>query len=640
MPSSRFRNGLALTAALAFAIAIGLAGSGSARAAEEPNRVATPNAQPKPGSASRQPRRILILHSFGPNFQPWSAWSREIGRELNRQSPWPLDIQEQSLITARDGDDPSESKFIEYLAGLYGRRPPDLIIAIGAPTAHFVQRHRTALFPTTPMLIGVIEARRVDPSTLSEQDAVVAVRTDQVALFENILRVLPDTKTVAVIAGNSPNERFWSAELKRVVGPLLENRAKLLFYNEQPFEDILHEVARLPPHSAIFYQQMAVDSKGAVYADKEPWKRIGEVANAPMFSHDETYFTGELVGGPMWSPAEGAPPTATVAIRILGGERAGDIKVPPIEFPPPKYEWRQLKRWGISESLLPQGSEVVNREPAIWDTYRWQLITIITALLLQGALIFLLLERHRRQAAEMDSQQRVLELAHVNRFSTAGEMAASIAHEINQPLGAILNNVETAKIILKTRSPDLNEIGEIVSDIGRDNTRATEVIRHLRSYVKKVPSEQRRFDLNDEVAEAVKFLTPEARTRGIILQSKLASVPLPISGHPIQIEQVLSNLILNAMDAMSEVGQSGKVVSVATAKNGHSVEVSVADSGPGVPPDAIGKIFDPFFSTKDHGMGMGLSIVRTIVEAHNGHIEVDNRNGTKGAVFRVKLPLA
>ena len=151
--------------------------------------------------------------------------------------------------------------------------------------------------------------------------------------------MLPETKTIAVIAGNSPNEQFWSAELKRVVGPLLENKVKLIFYNERPFEDILQEISRLPPHSAIFYQQMAVDSKGAVYADKEPWKRIGKVANAPMFSHDETYFTGELVGGPMWSPAEGAGPTAAVAVRILGGEKAGDIKVPPIEFPPPKIRF-------------------------------------------------------------------------------------------------------------------------------------------------------------------------------------------------------------------------------------------------------------------------------------------------------------
>ena len=133
-------------------------------------------AQPKSGETAAQPKKILFLHSFGPNFEPWAAWSREIRNELNRQSPWPLDIQEQSLVTARDGDDAAEAKFVEYLKALYAQRPPDLIVAIGAPAARFVQRHRADLFPTTPMLLAAVEVRRVEQSMLSEQDAVVGVR--------------------------------------------------------------------------------------------------------------------------------------------------------------------------------------------------------------------------------------------------------------------------------------------------------------------------------------------------------------------------------------------------------------------------------------------------------------------------------
>ena len=105
-----------------------------------------------------------------PEFQPWATWSREIGRELNKQSPWPPDIQEYSVVTARGGDDPPEPKFVEYLRALYAQRPPDLIVALGAPAARFVQRHRADLFPKTPMLIAAIEVRRIDPSKLSEQD--------------------------------------------------------------------------------------------------------------------------------------------------------------------------------------------------------------------------------------------------------------------------------------------------------------------------------------------------------------------------------------------------------------------------------------------------------------------------------------
>jgi hypothetical protein len=212
-------------------------------------------AQPKSGEAAVQPKNILFLHSFGQNFQQGAAWSREISYELNRQSPWPLDIQEQSLVTARTGDHAAEAKFVEYLKALYAQRPPDLIVAINAPAARFVQQHRTDLFPTTPMLLAAVEVRRVEQSLLSEQDAVAAVRADYVVLFENILRLLPETKAIAIILGNSPNERFWVGEQQRILGPLLKNRVELIFYNERSFEEILKEVATLPPHSAIFFQQ-------------------------------------------------------------------------------------------------------------------------------------------------------------------------------------------------------------------------------------------------------------------------------------------------------------------------------------------------------------------------------------------------
>ena len=115
-------------------------------------------AQPKSGETAAQPKKILVLHSFGPNFEQGAAWSREIQKELNRQSPWPLNIQEQSLVTALDGDDAAEAKFVEYLRALYAQRPPDLIVALGAPAARFVQQHRADLFPTTPMLLAAVEA--------------------------------------------------------------------------------------------------------------------------------------------------------------------------------------------------------------------------------------------------------------------------------------------------------------------------------------------------------------------------------------------------------------------------------------------------------------------------------------------------
>ena len=592
--------------------------------------------------ADVEPKRVLMLHSFGLRFKPWTDYAQFIRAGITRGSQTPVDFHDHSLLNARLADDKADGPFVDYLHALYADKPPDLIVAIGAPAANFVQRYRERIFPGTPMLFTGVEARRVQYDKLTRDDTVVAAAHDFPASFEHILRVLPRTKTIAIVNGASPNENFWLGELQRETAHLT-GRVELKFYNEMSFEDILKDAANLPPHSAIFWHLMNVDAAGVAHEANVALSRLSATANAPVFSYLDNFFgDSTTVGGPMHSIEEGSEVAAAVAVRILNGEKAGDIKTPPTRYASPKYDWRQMQRFGISESDLPPGSTVLFKPPSPWETYRWPILAVCTVLLLQGGLItLLLLERHRRQSAEMDSRQRMVELAHVNRFSTAGEMAASIAHEINQPLGAILNNTETAKIILESQSPDLKEMKEIVDDIQRDNSRATEVIGRLRSFIKKVPFERKNFDLNDQVAETVKFLSPEARSRDIVLRSKPNGAPLPINGDPIQLQQVLSNLILNALDAAtSDTSEPEKAVTVATTRNGNFAEISIADTGPGVSQEAAKKIFDPFFSTKDHGMGMGLSIVRTIVETHNGQIEVDNRNGAKGAVFRVKLPLA
>jgi len=591
--------------------------------------------------AQVEPKQVLMLHSFGLRFKPWTDYAQFIRSGITSKSQSPVDFHDHSLLNARLNDDKADAPFVDYLQALYADNPPELILAIGAPAANFVQRYRERIFPGTPMLFTAVEARRVQYDNLTRDDTVVAPAHDFPASFEHILRVLPRTTTIAIVNGASPNENFWLGELKRETAHL-SGRVKLKFYNEMSFEDILKDAANLPPHSAIFWHLMNVDAAGVAHETNVALSKLSAAANAPVFSYLDNFFgDSTTVVGPMHSIAEGSEVAAAVAIRILNGEKAGDIKTPPTRYASPKYDWRQMQRWGISESDLPPGSTVLFKPPSPRETYRWPILSICTVLLLQGGLIILLmLERHRRQSAEMDARQRMVELAHVNRLSTAGEMAAGIAHEINQPLGAILNNTETAKILLESRAPDMKQIKEIVDDIQRDNGRASDVVRSLRSFIKKVPLGKKAIDINDQVAETLKFLAPEARSRAIVLRSKMNGAPLRISGDPIQLQQVFSNLILNGFDATSDATEAEKAVTVTTTRNGRFAEISVADTGTGVSEEAAKKIFDPFYSTKDHGMGMGLSIVRTIVEAYHGHIEIGDRNGANGAVFRVKLPLA
>jgi signal transduction histidine kinase len=584
-------------------------------------------------------KQVILLHSFGTAMKPWSDYAQGIREELNRQSPWPLTITDQSLISARYSNRNPEIAFVEYLAALFAQQPPDVIVSMGGPAVDFVQRYRGQLFPSTPMVLTVLEQRRVQYSKLTQNDAAVPAEVSYKALIENILEVLPGTRNVAVVNGASPNEQFWSNEIRKEVMPLTD-RIELTFLDKLSFDDILKEAARLPPHSAILWEGMSVDAAGVVHDGDDAFKRLHAVANAPIFSYTEPLIGLGVVGGPFHAVRDTTRTMASVVVRILGGEKAGDIKMPPMQFSAPVFDWREMQRWGISESRLPQGSKIYFRDPTAWDQYRLQILLVCGVILLQGVLISgLLLERRRRVHAEVQARQRSAELAHVNRYSMAGELTATIAHELNQPLGAILTNAETAELMVKSQSPDLREIGEILADIRRDDERASEVITRLRSLLKKAPFELKCIDANEVARETARLLSAWTTAREIDLTSFIAPTPLPIKGDFIQLQQVIINLVVNATDAMSSMPSSKARITISTARHGDSAVLSVSDVGPGIPVTMLKEIFEPFFTTKGKGMGMGLSIARTIVEAHGGLLSAENE-AVRGATFRVRLPLS
>ena len=596
-----------------------------------------------PGPASSAPRgelkRVLMLHSFGRDFRPWSEFARTIRAELEQQSLWPLDLQEHTLLTARFNNPGPEAPFVDYLRSLYSGRPPDIVLSIGAPAAKFVQKYRAQLFPETPMVLTAVEQRLVNHAGLTDKDTVVSVYNDFSGFFRSILQVLPDTQTIAVVIGASPLEKFWLDEVKREAKPF-ENRVAFVWYADLSFEEILKQATALPPHTVPFWGLMSVDAAGIAHEGDLALRSLHAVANAPIFSFQEAFFGGETVGGPMHSVAGSSEKTVNAAIRILGGEKPGDIKIEPIGFASPKYDWREIRRWGISESNLPRGSKVLFREPSIWERYSWQLALIGSVILVQGVLISgMLHERRRRRLAEVESRQRLAELTHVNRYSTAGELTTSVAHELSQPLGSILTNTETAELMLKGSSPNLDEVREILADIRRDDQRAAEMIRRLRGMLQKVPFEVRDIDLNETVREAIGFMRALADGRGIALMYAPAATELQIRGDVVQLQQVVLNLIINAMDAISGVQVGKREIGVMTSRSGAYAEIRIGDTGPGIAASDLKNVFDRFFTTKPHGMGMGLAIVRTIVEAHHGQISVENQL-SGGALFTIRLPIA
>jgi len=245
-----------------------------------------------------------------------------------------------------------------------------------------------------------------------------------------------------------------------------------------------------------------------------------------------------------------------------------------------------------------------------------------------------------RRRAEMEGQRLRGDLAHVGRVATVGELTASLAHELNQPLTAILANAQTARRLLESDTVDLTELRAIVGDIVDDDKRASDVINRLRSLLKKGPLERSRVDMSEVVGQVAHLAAGDAILRNVATRLELASDLPPVHGDRVQLQQVVLNLILNGLDAMrsSEAGHRTLVLR-ATRADAATVEVAVQDSGTGIEKTVLDHIFDPFYTTKADGLGMGLAIVRSIVEAHGGQVRAAS-NPEGGATFSFTLPVA
>jgi signal transduction histidine kinase len=244
----------------------------------------------------------------------------------------------------------------------------------------------------------------------------------------------------------------------------------------------------------------------------------------------------------------------------------------------------------------------------------------------------------RRHRAEVEARRRLTQLAHLNRTATAGALSASIAHELNQPLGAILSNTEAAELLLENGRLDPATLGEILTDIRRADQRASDIIKRLRTLLKQGELERRPVDLNGIIEDTVAILRAPAALRQIALNWQ-SGAGITVDADPVHIQQVLLNLATNAMDAMPGTAGMRQITFRTASPNDAWIEVSVADTGTGIPDPKLNSVFEPFFTTKREGLGLGLSIVRTIVETYGGKIWAENRK-EGGAVFRFTLPLA
>jgi C4-dicarboxylate-specific signal transduction histidine kinase len=290
---------------------------------------------------------------------------------------------------------------------------------------------------------------------------------------------------------------------------------------------------------------------------------------------------------------------------------------------------------------------VLFRQPTTWERYRWHVFGAVAVIATQAVLIFAMLVQHRRRRvaeiarrrAEADAQQKWQELAHVSRVAALGELTATLAHEINQPLTAILSNSAAGMSFLDAPQPDLPEVREVLADIGDSTRRASEIIRRLRGMLKRETPGFTSIDLNHVIRSVEPIVRGDAIRHGVTVYLDLSPGMFPVMGDGVQLQQVMLNLMVNAFGAMNKSERDARRLIVRTNSiDASNVLIEVRDNGTGIAPEKIESIFDPFITGKPDGLGMGLSICRTIIERHGGKIWAAN-NPDRGATFSITLPL-
>jgi signal transduction histidine kinase len=577
---------------------------------------------------------VLVLSAESLGYPNLASFYGGFRSTLQKKSALPVRIYSESMDADLFDGPAYRTQMADWYLQKYRDARPDAIVVMGeAPLRFLLESH---LWPDVPVYFALVTQNAIKrlalPANMTGQ--TFALRLDVVVDLAQ--QIFPGTKRIALV-GNRPERDSY-----RPFGPAdiqaLEGRVTFLDLRGIRYETVSTQLANLPSDTVVYHTTLNDDGSGRVFDRSVALQALTSVSNRPTLVDTASVVGLGPVGGLVGLPAAQGEQAALNLIKLLQGTPAASMPVEVGKLSP-VFDWRQLQRWQVSDAYLPLGSEIRFYQPNVWQRY-WG--AIVTAMLVIACLSILsaslLVERRRRAVAVTESRRRLAEIAHMNRNATASVYSAAIAHELNQPLAAILSNAEAAEMMLERPDPPVGELREILVDIRRDDYRASELIARMRNLLKPSEAAMQIVDITSLVRDVLKFISSEAELRSAVLTTSFTPEAALVMVDQVQIQQVLINLVLNSLDAMDDTPRSARVITISTALLGKAkVEVTVCDTGSGFDSN-IERVFESFFTTKKHGMGLGLSITAAIIESHGGAIEARNvRSG--GACIQFQLPV-
>ena len=583
-----------------------------------------------------QEKRVLMVYAHNPNSPGVVAFAGRLKAVVREQISTGVEIYDEYLDVDRFSDPARAAQLTRYFAEKYQRFKPDAIVAEGTPALRFVMDRLRGLFPGIPVVYGGTFEPALDFSSLP--DNVIGRRQPLpfASTYSLAHALQPRAERVVLVGGASAGDSILINEARRQITPLLKG-TRLAVYQDWSYEGLIDSLRHLPPRTVVLLSDFSRDQRGRKFIPGDLVASLARVASVPVYGIARNWVGDGIVGGGVMDFGDDGARTGRLLVRVL--ERAPNEPMPASEVATNRLvvDWRQLQRWGLSVDSLPPGTEVLFRPASLWERYRGGVLAVLGLFVVESLLIALLLvERKRRVRAQRAVEQARAQVEHLARVATVNGLAAAVSHELRQPLAAIRMNAEAGDLLLTRTPPDVDEARLALQAIVRDDVRAAEVIDHFRTLLRKHDPISTTVDLNAVCRNTAKLVEHEVAGRRARLVLRLDPDVPPVRGDPVQLQQVVMNLTLNALDAVS-ASPSEREAAISTARNNGDVEVRVSDTGPGLAPSVEQRLCEPFFSTKPHGLGMGLTIVRSIVERHNGMLQAENRP-VGGALFTVTLP--
>ena len=617
----------ATKACVAFAMALGLA----ATAADPPGPAA-----PVPAPAAE---RVLVIDQEG-QTRPAFVQFMDGFRAGLAEGRVRCDVFIENLDLARlnrTPDDPERAA--GWLVAKYSDWSFDVIVPTSEVTRDFVLANRERLSPNARIV--ALERPGDRPAPLEHAADYTAATTDSTmgATVDLACQLLPRLRRIALVSQSHPHPGLLAIQEEQVRTVAKKRGIEFVSLGDLPLSELRLRLRLLPPDSAAVFGGYWKDETGRARVPADVLESLCRESTVPFFGIGDTYVGRGIVGGVCADTRALGEATGRLVVASREGPLPARVTVPPICL----LDERSLARFGIPASRLPAGSKVLFRDLRIWDRYWPQILAGVAVLALQAALIAALVaqSRLRRRAEGTVSEQRDL-IAHAGRVSMLGQLAASLAHELGQPLGAILNNVEAAALLLRDdRSANAAELREIVNDIAADDARAGAVLDRIRAMVRRQRFAIGPVEVPGLIRGVLALAEPGLAADRIGITVNCAADVSRVAGDEVLLQQALLNLVGNSADAIrgsAAVRQQPGAITIRARRDGDRVELAVIDNGGGIAEHMLEKVLEPFETTKKDGLGMGLPIVRAIAEQHEGTVQLQNDLG-RGLTVSLRVPV-